>query len=281
MFGNVMHLRELAERLDTDRPVYGIQARGADLRLQPHTTTAAMASAYTSAIREVQPSGPYALAGYSFGGLIAYEIACRLREAGEPVDVLALFDTDVHYRNLLLSERLIHRLSLVGRVVRKLKILRAGEWPAYLSSKLTMIWRLVSTRLEARNAEEQVIELPDAISARNAELFCICMREYAFYRPRRFAGRVAIFRTAHPRFDLCDPLPLWKRLTDGVDVFTVAGTHGTLMAKHHVGSAARELSRYLAGDGGGRVNGWQDETDAPYVGAVAVASDERHRQVTT
>jgi len=75
MFGNVMQLRELAERLDTDRPIYGVQARGADLRLQPHTTTADMAAAYASAIREVQPSGPYALAGYSFGGLIAYEMA--------------------------------------------------------------------------------------------------------------------------------------------------------------------------------------------------------------
>jgi hypothetical protein len=122
--------------------------------------------------------------------------------------------------------------------------------------------------------------LPDAISARNVELFCICMREYAAYRPRRFAGRIAIFRTAHPRFDLCDPLPLWKRLTDGVDVFTIAGTHGTIMEKHHVSSVARQLSRYLAGAGGGRVNGWQEQTEAPYAGAV-VASEERHRRVTT
>src|SRR4029450_8700779 len=223
-FGNVVHLRALAEALDTDRPVYGIQARGADIRLQPHTTTAEMADAYLAAIRDVQPGGPYALAGYSFGGLIAYEMACRLRDAGEQVDALALFDTDVHHENLLLSERLMHQLSLVGRVVRKLKILQPREWPAYLLSKLMMIWRFLSVRLETRNAEEHLIEVPDAISARNYELYWICMREYAACRPRPFPGRIAMFRTAHPPFDMCDPLPLWKRLTDGVDVFTVDGT---------------------------------------------------------
>jgi amino acid adenylation domain-containing protein len=277
MFGNVVHLRALAEGLDTNRPIYGLQAQGADLRLPPHTTTAEMASAYLFAIREIQPSGPYALAGYSFGGLIAFEMACRLLESGEHVDVLALFDTQVHSRNLLLHERLMHKLSLVGRVVRKLKVLRPSEWPAYLVSKLTMIWALLSTRLEARDAEAQPISLPDPISARNRELYSICIGEYAAYRPRRYAGQLAMFRTPHPRFDMCDPLPLWKRLTDGVDVFAVTGTHGTIMDKENVGSVARQLSRYLAQVESGHVNASEDQMNGLY----EPTREPHQRQATT
>ena len=52
-----------------------------------------MAECYVSAITEVQPHGPYLLAGMCFGGLVAMEIARRLSERGEPIGLLALLDT--------------------------------------------------------------------------------------------------------------------------------------------------------------------------------------------
>jgi nonribosomal peptide synthetase DhbF len=51
-----------------------------------------MALDYLSRIREVQPVGPYRLAGWSFGGNVAHTIAAMLREAGEQIDLLALID---------------------------------------------------------------------------------------------------------------------------------------------------------------------------------------------
>src|SRR5262245_57341939 len=53
-----------------------------------------MAAAYLEEIRGFQPTGPYCLAGYCFGGLVVYEMARRLRHAGQVVAVLALFDPD-------------------------------------------------------------------------------------------------------------------------------------------------------------------------------------------
>jgi len=104
--------------------------------------------------------------------------------------------------------------------------------------------------------------LSETMLARNRELYPICIREFIAYRPRRFAGRISIFRTADFRFDMCDPVPIWKRLTDGVDVFTVAGSHGTIMEKRNVGSVARQLSRCLAGEEAWRANEREDETNA-------------------
>ena len=51
-----------------------------------------MAACYLGAVRRVQPEGPYRLAGWSLGGQIAFEMARRLREQGQVVDTLVLFD---------------------------------------------------------------------------------------------------------------------------------------------------------------------------------------------
>jgi thioesterase domain-containing protein len=51
-----------------------------------------MALDYLSRIREIQPSGPYRLLGWSFGGLVAHAMATRLQDQGEEVDLLVLLD---------------------------------------------------------------------------------------------------------------------------------------------------------------------------------------------
>ncbi|WP_158605544.1 non-ribosomal peptide synthetase [Amycolatopsis panacis] len=72
--------------------IYGLQARAvSDSNLLAPTLTD-MALDYLSRIREVQPAGPYRLAGWSFGGNVAHTIAAMLREAGEQIDLLALID---------------------------------------------------------------------------------------------------------------------------------------------------------------------------------------------
>ena len=55
-----------------------------------------MAAAYLAALRTAQSAGPYLLGGWSFGGLVAYEMACHLTAQGHQVGLLALFDNGVH-----------------------------------------------------------------------------------------------------------------------------------------------------------------------------------------
>jgi amino acid adenylation domain-containing protein len=83
----------LLPHLAPDRPLYALQspalARGAALP----TSIEQIAREYLLRIRAAQPVGPYLLAGRSFGGLIAYELAAQLRRAGQEVGLLALLDT--------------------------------------------------------------------------------------------------------------------------------------------------------------------------------------------
>ncbi|MBZ4377524.1 amino acid adenylation domain-containing protein, partial [Corallococcus sp. AS-1-6] len=93
--GNVLAYAELARRLGPAQPFYGLQARGLDGTEQPLDTVEALAASYVRVVRGVQPHGPYHLGGWSLGGVIAYEMAHQLREAGEVVELVAMIDSYV------------------------------------------------------------------------------------------------------------------------------------------------------------------------------------------
>lgn len=84
--------RQFLDLLGEDRPVYSLQARGADGVDPPNRTIAEMAVDYSSAIGTVQPFGPYLLGGFCAGGYVAIEIARMLRAQGHEVLPLLLID---------------------------------------------------------------------------------------------------------------------------------------------------------------------------------------------
>ena len=90
---NVLLFNTLAMNMEADQPVYGLQAKGLDGVEEPLRSIEAIAAHYISAIMEQNPTGPYALAGYSFGGIIAYEMAKQFEAMGKQVKMLAMFDT--------------------------------------------------------------------------------------------------------------------------------------------------------------------------------------------
>lgn len=86
--GGLFTYRKLANYLGPDQPSYGFVAP-----IEPLTSLEAMAARYIADMRAVQPSGPYQLGGYCFGGVVAFEMARQLEEQGETVSLLALLDS--------------------------------------------------------------------------------------------------------------------------------------------------------------------------------------------
>ncbi|MGW9595207.1 non-ribosomal peptide synthetase, partial [Streptomyces chartreusis] len=82
----------LVEHLDSEQPVFALQARGLGGDEPLPRDLAEVADEYVERIRGVQPSGPYHLLGWSYGGVVAHEMAVRLRAAGEEVAYLANLD---------------------------------------------------------------------------------------------------------------------------------------------------------------------------------------------
>ena len=92
MFGVVFPYLELANHLGSDRPFYGLQPLGLD-GSPPLNRIEAIAAYYIQAIQSLQPQGPYFLGGWSFGGLVAFEMAQQLTKAGQQIGLLAILDT--------------------------------------------------------------------------------------------------------------------------------------------------------------------------------------------
>lgn len=90
---NVLLFNALAMNMNEEQPVYGLQAKGLNGIDEPLDVMEEIAANYVDEIINHDPVGPYAVAGYSLGGLIAYEMAKQMLAMGKDVKMLAMFDT--------------------------------------------------------------------------------------------------------------------------------------------------------------------------------------------
>jgi acyl carrier protein len=124
--GNVFCYYKMVHYLGEDQPFYGLQARGLDGKQTPYTRIEDMAADYIEEIQTIQPFGAYFLGGYSFGGLVAYEMARQLHAQGQKVAMLTLFDTyntpGEWFKSLPFHARVSRHLSKLLRLELKDKL---------------------------------------------------------------------------------------------------------------------------------------------------------------
>jgi thioesterase domain-containing protein len=96
----------LSNAMNKEQPLVGIQARGLESNEEYHDSLDAMVEEYVNAIRKAQPSGPYYLAGYSFGGIVAHAMTRKLELLGEKVSLLIIFDTQTIFSKNLSRDQL-------------------------------------------------------------------------------------------------------------------------------------------------------------------------------
>jgi acetoacetyl-CoA synthetase len=229
--GDILQLRTLALRLRTDRPVFGIQARGLNPGEQPHARVEEMADAYVDTIRSIQPRGPYFLVGHSFGGLIAFEMARRLTDMGERVELLGLVDASFHHRCLPLPSRLVFLAS------RHLRYVRAGLDPP--ETRLSRYLRRISRRPAPPPPEPVMPPVHRYVDQLGWEAF-------RAYRPAPYDGSAVLFFAEVRDPELFNPLPVWTRLVrGGLTVENISGGHVDAIAEPHVRVLAERLDAHL------------------------------------
>lgn len=250
--GSVMELRQVANAIETDNPVYGIEARGLDGHAEPYDSIEDMAGFYVGEIRRIQPRGPYLLAGFSFGGLVALEMAQLLRREGEAVEFLALLDSFPHTRYWPLRSRFeswrrLARFSGAGTTLARLidyhrDVLRsksAAGKAAYLASRA---WRALKLSVdifrlgaflqrfadfpEAPNqAAARTTVIPDAVRRvqRAGEV------AYRKYRPRFYDGEITFIKAQAEMRIPFDATLLWGALARAVTVQAIPTDHQNLV----------------------------------------------------
>jgi thioesterase domain-containing protein/acyl carrier protein len=185
-YGKTMHYGLLAQLLGSEQPFYGIMAQEKDDRAIQRQSIQAIASYYIAEMRKCQPTGPYSLGGFCLGGIIAFEMAQQLHQAGEQVAFLCLFDSvnpATPPRKRTRFERLQRKIrssgpQSLGRTTSVLATLMARRTTDFVQRVIWPDKRAVAERLQFSDFE---------IGIRN-----LIMPLAQSYNPRPYLGKITL-----------------------------------------------------------------------------------------
>jgi thioesterase domain-containing protein/acyl carrier protein len=241
--GNVLCYVDLVRELSPDQPFYGLQAPDRPEDPVPFTTVEEIASCYIESIRRAQPQGPYRIAGWSFGGRVALEIAQQLQDLGEEVELLAVFDTRIDQGTDQgpddeLDEEFDDTKLLVQMVPAQLGLTAEALRALPEDSRVEHVYAL----LRREGCLPAGYGLNEA--QRQREVWKAHARAARSFRPRPYEGRIAIFRAADEPLNQGSALG-WGRLSTRVEVYEVPGDHQTMMEQPQVRALAEALHACL------------------------------------
>ena len=265
--GTVFCYRALAAHLDPAVPVWGIQALDGDG--DPRVRVEELAARYVEALGARLP-GPVRLAGWSFGGLVAFEMARRLEAAGQEVEQLLLFDCRLPVTASAFGavDPALFRLGMLFDP----RLLADGAGGARVAPEelhgLSLRAQLALVSARTGIPAEALVPAhvpPDALE-RYVGLRVARAEAVLAYAWGPCAAPATLFRAEE--VDLDTPFPAfrdaylraaetpdygWSALAaGGVEVVPVPGTHHTLFDEPNVGTLARAVEHALAAAAGGR-----------------------------
>lgn len=222
--GTVMRFHELAKHMAPDQPFVCFQAQGIDGNLPVLNDVNDMAELYLKHLRTAQSRGPYYLGGYSFGGLVALEMARRLAEAGEEIGSLILVDTYLGAPRA--GPSLLSRFFSLA-------------WPqklAYLRKRAVRYRRGIKRRLDS-------LSLPAPVKAVRAA--CAVAEER--YRPSELSVPIMLFRASEKALRGLGGENEWKRYAAaGIEIIELDGDHGNILNEPNVRQLAASIKAELA-----------------------------------
>jgi thioesterase domain-containing protein len=219
-FSGTVQCHELAKEIRSGHPIYGVQAKGIDGRAKPFHQVEDMASFYLDELKKSHVEGPPILIGYSYGGLVALEMARRLMENGQGVAMLVLLHTFPHPRFLSADQRARLIAKRMGKHLHAMRRIPLKGVLSYLANQLRHRWRSSSIVHEAN------------------------YHAYSNYRPRFYPGKVKFVTTSVKAFFPDDPIAVWGDLVDELEVEVVPGDHLSMVTTHFRPLAA-VLTRYV------------------------------------
>jgi amino acid adenylation domain-containing protein len=249
--GSVLRYTNLALQLGADQPFYALQTPRFEGGREPYQAVEEMASDYLKAVRDVQPEGPYQLGGWSFGGIVAFEMAQQLEKAGHEVALLAMFDAAAP-SPAGTEERAPDEITLLVGLTRLNNVMLSEELLRQLDPQARVRYVLEQLRLAGGAAS---VGLDESQLQSMLEGARINLRARARYVPRPYPKRITLFRSeealphdaADSRFQAFqDPMLGWGGLShEPVEVYPIPGNHFTLFVEPHVQVLANRLKACL------------------------------------
>ena len=253
--GEVLVFINLAKHI-TDRPVYALRARGFNAGELSFESIQEAVMIYHAAIKATQPIGPYAIAGYSYGTMLAFEVTKMLNDHGDEVRFLGSFNLPPHIKDrmsqLIWSECLLHLSYFLDLITETTaSALSASLRPLTKHEALT---KLIETANPTRMAELSLT--PDSLHDW-ANLAFALQSIAKEYEP---AGRVAcmdvfyaipLAAVAQSKQEWLEgPLSKWRDFVrEALKYHEVDGAHYTMISPEHVRRFAMKLKSVLQARG--------------------------------
>ena len=214
---------ELARHIRTGHPIYGIQAQGVDGAADPLERVEDMAKLHLDALEELYPHDPYILIGYSFGGLVALEMAQRLAESAKKVALLVLLDAYPHPHFLPASDRLRLFLKRMKSHADQMGQLSSPRALSYFANGL-------KRRLHFPGVLHESQRPPETLGLSFAETALRRVNQKAYlaysqYQPRFYPGNVKFVTTEIKSFFPRNPATVWGDLTAELEIEVIPGDH--------------------------------------------------------
>ncbi|MEU9343687.1 non-ribosomal peptide synthetase [Streptomyces sp. NPDC048278] len=251
--GEVLVFVNLAKYFVGDRPFYALRARGFNPGETPFESFAEMVDTYVKAIRARQPHGPYAVAGYSYGGAVAFEIAKVLQDQGERVDFVGSFNLPPHIKYRMEELDFVETAANLAFFLELIDKKQSLELPAELRhlARDEQLAYFVDHAPEGRLAELDLTFEKFRAWAELADGLTNLGRSYA---PGGKVRSMSVFYAVPLRGTkedwLNNELRRWDEHTTGDNRYLdVPGEHYTLMGPQHVATfqsiLRKELDRAL------------------------------------
>jgi amino acid adenylation domain-containing protein len=251
--GELLYSKELVDRVEHRSNVVGLQPNLDPRFLETYTDFSRTASEYLKVIRAHQPLGPYRLLGYSYGGILGFEIARQLREQGQAVDFCGVIDTgiepDLSYRQLgsvavHLSQVSINLPRWIGASCGPEKFRKTV---ARANRKLRYFGRWILARGKTRFTLEDEFGVRKSDDHRRKVIGCL-FQSLNDYKPKNYRGRVTLFRAVtRPLFHHLSPDLGWSRIAAHVDVHRVPGDHDTILHSEQIERISRIIRESVKG----------------------------------
>ena len=252
--GNVFSYMPMGRHFGPQQPLYGLQSVGIDGDQEPLTSVEAMARHYVNLVRSVQPKGPYHLFGWSFGGVVSYEMARLLKAEGENIPLLAMVDSFVpteHKYQVFKSDP--DDSTLVGYLVDHLE----GMFGCALKVR-----RADLAKMEREEQLKHVLDrahqegiLPGSFDVPQMNRFFRVYKTnhlaFCRYQAQPYDGAIQLFTPKKQLFVLSRAnIHAWNRLTEGqVNVTTIPGDHYTVMQNANAAAMAGQLRDQICKNG--------------------------------
>ncbi len=234
--------RPMVKYLGTEQPLYGLAIPTVDRSSAFLHRAEDLAAHYIKEMQILQPEGPYFLAGMSFGGIVAFEMAQQLVAQGQKVSLLALLDTYAPNSVQLVPIR--ERLS--------------AHWSKFLQLGPIYIWQR-ATKSVLRRLNDTFKETAYKFYQRIGSPLPDYLQAYAFeqhnwqasedYVPQVYTGRITLFQAKEANLDF-SYYPVtqlgWGELAaGGLDIYEIPGSHLSMVQEPHVQVLAEKLSACL------------------------------------